>query len=121
MIKQKTQKEAERDNNFIILFSLIIILILGGYGIYKGIRVEKLQDQLSECQEQVEVWTLEVKYQATNMTHPSRCALNRWCVVYWDSHQLEKNFSSYQDYEDALKEFKNMCKEEYIQNCEVIE
>jgi len=58
MTKQKTRKELERDMKEIrIIFVIMIIgvLVLGFYGLYKGIRVEKLQDQLSD-QEQEEKW-----------------------------------------------------------------
>jgi len=55
-MKTKTRKELKRENKELWVFftiAMIGIVILGLYGIYKGIRVEKLQTQLSECQDKI--------------------------------------------------------------------
>lgn len=112
----KTRKELERDIKevrIIIGLMLIGVLILGFYGIYKGIRVEQLETQLSECQDKIPIWTLKINCQDIDLP------------IFFDAYvrvnitnigfNLSAEFEDYEDYQDALSSFKEL--NEY---CEII-
>lgn len=105
MTKQKTRKELEREkerfrkSGLVFAIALIVSLLILCFvlGFFQK-KVEKLQTQLSECQEQVPVWTLKIN-----------------CTDFFgvDEAIITHNFSNYTKYKNTINNL--------FKNCEVIE
>lgn len=105
----KTRKELaeQRDTaiSWIVISWIIALAIMGVMAIYFGVQVRGYEKQLSECQDQVPVWTL--KFVCVDIDAFSKIT-------------FEQNFTDYNDYEAGLSLVGDK-KYKLFENCEVIE
>ncbi len=119
--KREGKLKEDRDR-FMILFIVAFI----GFGVFfvwyliDDVKINNLETQLSECQEQVPVWTLKIECYQTNLSYSS------WNLfgtnVIWDRYVFETNFTSYKDYQERLDWYEDYDKKwKEVKDCEVIE
>lgn len=99
---------------FLVIFAIAcigLLIIIGQYN--------ELKTQLSECEDDVEVWNLKVVCYQTNLSYSS------WNIfetnVYWDRITFENNFTNYEDYTEKVKWFKRYDRKwKEVRDCEVM-
>ena len=109
MKTKKTRQELERKNNNILGWIIIgLVCLFVFWMIMDEAQINRLKTQLSECQEQVPVWTLKIKCNFHNVT----------------TYSVEDSeYNSYDEWKLALDKFE-LDREYFIKKdwktCEVI-
>jgi hypothetical protein len=110
--KDKQIRELKEENQrfrLLLMLGALFMLLLLFFIAVGGFKVNNLEQQLSECQDKVPVWTLKIECEFHNVSF---------------SIKTETNFSTYDEYILGLEKFnlnKGYWEKIDLKTCEVIE